>query len=592
VKTKVKSIYIILFLMLLMLCCYFMDAFVVIENSIYDSFLETDAEQEISKDIVIVGIDDISYKNIGRWPFSRDIQAQIFNNILKDNPAVLGIDVLYDSKTQAESDNMLIDSIKNRNVVCAIEHVESYEKWGHKQDVNRIIAPFEELLAVCEVGYINPDPDESDGAVRKTILNKRFMDNVYNSFSYQIFLNYLENKSNELQKYNYDLNEPLYIDYLGKSKTYDYFSAYQVFNNDLPEGIFEGKIVLFGPYANAMQDEYITPTNRTEKMFGVEIHASIIQNLLENRFKVKASDSSVTVLIELMLIVVFCLIGYLVSKKFKPAIAFILTVGVIIVYIISAKIIYNNGLILQLFYPSLMIVVSYLVMLAYNYLEQLQEKKRITNIFGKYVAPQIVGKILEEGEESLKLGGNRRFVSVLFVDIRGFTPLSEKAEPEEVVAILNDYLDLCAKSIFNNGGTLDKFIGDATMAIYNAPLELEDHAFKAVKTAWEMKQGAEPLRKNIEERFGRTVSFGIGVNTGYAVVGNIGSKDRMDYTAIGDTVNTSARLESNAKPGQVLISQATYELVKDRVEVTSLGGIKVKGKAEELMVYQVEGVKE
>ncbi len=591
-KTKVKSIYIILFLMLLMLCCYFMDAFVVIENSIYDSFLETDAEQEISKDIVIVGIDDISYKNIGRWPFSRDIQAQIFNNILKDNPAVLGIDVLYDSKTQAESDNMLIDSIKNRNVVCAIEHVESYEKWGHKQDVNRIIAPFEELLAVCEVGYINPDPDESDGAVRKTILNKRFMDNVYNSFSYQIFLNYLENKSNELQKYNYDLNEPLYIDYLGKSKTYDYFSAYQVFNNDLPEGIFEGKIVLFGPYANAMQDEYITPTNRTEKMFGVEIHASIIQNLLENRFKVKASDSSVTVLIELMLIVVFCLIGYLVSKKFKPAIAFILTVGVIIVYIISAKIIYNNGLILQLFYPSLMIVVSYLVMLAYNYLEQLQEKKRITNIFGKYVAPQIVGKILEEGEESLKLGGNRRFVSVLFVDIRGFTPLSEKAEPEEVVAILNDYLDLCAKSIFNNGGTLDKFIGDATMAIYNAPLELEDHAFKAVKTAWEMKQGAEPLRKNIEERFGRTVSFGIGVNTGYAVVGNIGSKDRMDYTAIGDTVNTSARLESNAKPGQVLISQATYELVKDRVEVTSLGGIKVKGKAEELMVYQVEGVKE
>jgi adenylate cyclase len=206
------------------------------------------------------------------------------------------------------------------------------------------------------------------------------------------------------------------------------------------------------------------------------------------------------------------------------------------------------------------------------------------------VAPQVVSQILKEGEDGLKLGGTRREISVLFVDIRGFTPLSEKMEPEEVVDILNSYLNLTASSIFDNEGTLDKFIGDATMAIFNAPLDLNDHEFKAVKAAWAMKQGAAALRVKLEEKYGRGVSFGIGVNTGYAVVGNIGASFRMDFTAIGDTVNTAARLESNAKPDQILLSSSIYEKVKDRVEATYLGEIKVKGKEQGVSVYQLDNI--
>lgn len=168
--------------------------------------------------------------------------------------------------------------------------------------------------------------------------------------------------------------------------------------------------------------------------------------------------------------------------------------------------------------------------------------------------------------------------------------MSEKATPEEVVEILNEYLNLCASSIVGEGGTLDKFIGDAAMAIFNAPLDLEDHALHAVKTALAMKKGSLELESKLEKRFGRAVKFGIGINTGYAVVGNIGCNFRMDYTAIGDTVNTAARLESNAKPGQILISQATYELVKDKIISKALGSIKVKGKEEELQIYEVEGL--
>ena len=211
-------------------------------------------------------------------------------------------------------------------------------------------------------------------------------------------------------------------------------------------------------------------------------------------------------------------------------------------------------------------------------------------MFGKYVAPQVVEQILKGSQESLHLGGIRRMITALFVDIRGFTPLSEKAEPEEIVDILNDYLNLTAESIFKYEGTLDKFIGDATMAIYNAPIELEDHAYRAVQTAWAMKQGSYILQEKLEKKFGKGVQFGIGINTGYAVVGNIGAKFRMDYTAIGDTVNTAARLESNAKAGQILLSKSTYELVKDKVEVTPLGEIKVKGKEQGIEIYQLEKV--
>jgi adenylate cyclase len=320
-------------------------------------------------------------------------------------------------------------------------------------------------------------------------------------------------------------------------------------------------------------------------MFGVEIHANILQNLFDDSLKTQAPE-----VFNLVTILVLAILTFFISERFSPLKGLSILILIAVGYLFIGKKVYEQGYVLELFYPLLTMGILYVTALAYHYLEQLNEKRRIRSLFGRYVAPQVVNKILEDSD-SINLGGERRFISVLFVDIRGFTPLSERCEPEEIVEILNSYLDLCEQSIFTNKGTLDKFIGDATMAIYNAPLELEDHAFYAVKTAWDMKQGAALLKEGLLERFGKTVDFGIGVNTGYAVVGNIGSKRRMDYTAIGDTVNTSARLESNAKPGQILISQATYDLVKERVDVKPLGEIKVKGKETMIPIYEVEGIR-
>ena len=180
---------------------------------------------------------------------------------------------------------------------------------------------------------------------------------------------------------------------------------------------------------------------------------------------------------------------------------------------------------------------------------------------------------------------------MLFVDIRGFTTMSESLEPEQVVDILNEYLELTSRSIFNNQGTLDKFIGDATMAVFNAPVDLDDYVFKAVCAAYDMRKGAEVLEKKLTEQFGNSVQFGIGVNCGPAIVGNIGSVKRMDYTAIGDTVNTAARLESNAKRGEILISEAVYERIKDRIEAEPVGELSLKGKATKILTYRLVDIK-
>jgi adenylate cyclase len=238
----------------------------------------------------------------------------------------------------------------------------------------------------------------------------------------------------------------------------------------------------------------------------------------------------------------------------------------------------------------LIALVSYVYAIAINYITEKARKQKVLNAFRKYVAPQIVEEISKKGEFEIELGGRNRDIAVLFVDIRGFTTMSEALEPETVVEILNEYLSLTTKAIFDNSGTLDKFVGDATMAVFNSPFDLEDYVFKAVCAAMDIVKGGEELEKVLFEKYGRSVGFGVGVNCGPAVVGNVGCDFRMDYTAIGDTVNTSARLEANAKKGQVLISDEVYRRLEGRIEVKEVGELALKGKSKGFMVYEVVSV--
>jgi class 3 adenylate cyclase/GAF domain-containing protein len=217
------------------------------------------------------------------------------------------------------------------------------------------------------------------------------------------------------------------------------------------------------------------------------------------------------------------------------------------------------------------------------------EKNEIKKAFQRYVSPEVMNEILEDPEKNY-LSTDRKELTVLFSDIRGFTELSEKTDPETVVKILNEHFNAMSNIILKQRGTLDKFVGDEIMAIFGAPVYSETHALRAVRTAFEMQRAQEELSKKFKREYKIDISIGIGINTGDMVVGNIGCKDRMDYTVVGDSVNTAARLCSAAEAGQILISETTYAEVKKHVKVKELEPIKIKGKSKPVQLYNVIGL--
>ena len=336
-----------------------------------------------------------------------------------------------------------------------------------------------------------------------------------------------------------------------------------------------------------MHLDYFVPVDRGQQMYGVEIHANIIQAMMEDKTLVSVPawvDALITAVIVALLILICDRLSVLKTVTLCGA--------VVVIKLIAGLVLFNVG------YSANNVVLPVLTILiavyytGIHYYKARKAKVSIERAFSKYVAPQVVDEIAKTGTYELKLGGENRDIAVLFVDIRGFTPLSESLEPEQVVDILNNYLELTTSCIFRHGGTLDKFIGDATMAVFNAPFDTEDYVYKAVLTAWDIVQGGIKMEKELSERYGKQVGFGVGVNCGPAVVGNIGCEFRMDYTSIGDTVNTAARLEANAPKGTVYISDTVYEQVKERIEVEEVGQIPLKGKSNGVFVYSVTGVKE
>ena len=227
------------------------------------------------------------------------------------------------------------------------------------------------------------------------------------------------------------------------------------------------------------------------------------------------------------------------------------------------------------------------------YLENKERMTRLRNVFNKYVDPKLVDILIESDEAEMDEVGKKKHIAVLFVDVRGFTPMSEamRDTPETIVHTLNEYLELTSTAIFDNGGSVDKFVGDSTMALFNGFVPLEDYIYKAVKSAWDIVKGATKLNESIKEKYNVDIGFGVGVHCGEAIVGNLGPSFRKDYTAIGDMVNTAARIESNAGHEQVFVSRDVYEAVKDRVTAESIGAIPLKGKSIPLEVFSVTNVR-
>ena len=570
-----------------------------VEVNLSDVFFQS--EGVLDGNIALIQIDSKSLAELGSfqsWP--RTYMADVINILNSDinvKPAVIGVDIMYFGTTTEEADNALVNACSNAGNVVTGSLVNfgsvlvddgNGDFYMDNSYIKQVEEPYDELKNVTKYGHLNTKVD-IDGVVRKSMNHINLPNGQrLNSFAFEIYKMYTEKNKKEVN-YNIPLDEngEFYIPYSAKVGGYsDGFSFVDVLKGEINPDIFENKIVLIGPYAPGLMDNYITSIDHNEQMYGVEIHANIIDTLLNGNFKTYIPKWSQSILIG---IIVFLMTGIFEKSNLKKS--FIAMLVCIVGYFGYVCLLYHFvGKISDVLCVPLFVVVIYIAFIVKKYTKAILEKRKVENTFKRYVAPQVVDKIIKDGLDNIKLGGKKADIACLFVDIRGFTAMSEALQPEEVVGILNEYLSLTSSSIFRNEGTLDKFIGDATMAIFNAPVSLDDYIFKAVKTAWDIARGSEELSKKLQAKFGKTISFGIGVNCGPAVVGNIGTEKRMDYTAIGDTVNTAARLESNAKPGQILISKDVYDALEGRIVATSIGEIPLKGKSNGVEVFVVENI--
>ena len=549
--------------------------------------------------IFIVAIDDKTLQEYGpmnQW--SRDISKQVVEVLNQDEtkrPAVITFDIMYLEHTDEAIDQAFADTCASAGNVITAFNIQFKEQPEMDENgkvtfnpfyIDEMDYPIDALKESADYGYANTIVDE-DGYVRRFMSSADYNGETYFSLATQTYINYMESqgKAPALPNMWFE-NNIVPFKYACGTGGYSVVSLCDVLNGTVNPAIFTNGIVFVGAYATGLMDSYAPAISHGAQMYGVEIQASITDALLNFNYQQEISKT-VYALIASLLVAMYAVI----SQKLKVVPSGIVMVVLAIGSVIVAKVSYDNGYILPVLVLPMMLIISYAANVIIGYVAEIKRRKQIVGVFKQYMAPQIVDEISKKKDFKVELGGERRHIAVLFVDIRGFTTMSEVLKPEEVVEILNEYLSLTTQSIFNNKGTLDKFVGDATMAVFNAPLDLDDYIYRAVKTAWDMKAGSEALAEKFEKRFGRSVAFGIGVNCGDAVVGNIGCEFRMDYTAIGDTVNTAARLESNAKRGQILISQEVYDNVKDRVEVTPIGELPLKGKEVGVFIYQVDNVK-
>lgn len=577
---------------------------IVLENSFFtlDSLLcdhlyeRTDG---VFSKIRIIAVDEETLDEYGKFEtWSRTRLAQLLEILYsekKSAPTLVALDFLLSSESDVQIDKALVDVCREVGPIVLSTNVVYRGKTKQTKDgqiyfdnknIEMIEKPFEELEKVTKHGYANAYIGK-DGCVRYTKLEEKFQEEKESSFSWMIYEIYEKSQGREPVVPRRNQDGELQFFYSGQIGEFPHFSMKDVVDGTIPLSEFEDCIVLVGAYAPGFQDAYIPAVNHGGMMYGVEINANLVQAFMEGKTAVPAPNW-LYLLVSGVLLVFF----FVISQKQKLIPVIIEAISFIVLHMLVGRLLALHGYTIPQLYLIVIVVFGVLYFVFEKYIMERIRKRKLLATFKTYVASEVVDELAKDDNFQTRLGGEKRNVAVLFVDIRGFTPLSESLKPEQVVKVLNEYLALTTSCILKNKGMLDKFIGDATMAVFNAPTDLDDYVFCAVKAAMDMRAGSEKLAKKLYEECGKTVSFGIGVNCGEAVIGNIGCEFRMDYTAIGDTVNTAARLESRSGKGEILISEAVYDIVKNRVEAEFVADMELKGKSNVVKTYRVLTLKE
>lgn len=465
-------------------------------------------------------------------------------------------------------------------------------------------ASIKKLSEVADgAGYFNFQPDQ-DGTIRWVPLVVRYRDRegreyLFPPLSLEIVRQYLGKPLRFFIRDGYgveraqigDIRIPvnergeMLINYRGGPETFPHFSIADIMEGRVPDGSFRNKIVLVGPTATGISDIRVTPVSSVFP--GVEIHANIIDNILHQQFLKKPGW---VLALELFLIAALGLLLSLFLPSLRAGFGALFAMAVAAGYLVLNNYLFRSfGLWVNLVYPLLAVLMVYVGVTVYNFVAVEKKRKFIQGAFGQYVTPQVISQIVENPDRYLRLGGDKKELTALFSDIRSFTTISEKMTPEELVETLNDFLTEMTDVIMELEGTVDKYVGDAIVAFFGAPIDFEDHARRACLAALGMQLRAEELRRQWADSGRPEVFIRIGLNTGPMVVGNIGSRRKMNYSIIGDAVNLASRLEgANKQYGtQIIAGAPTVESAHDAVEARELDLIRVVGKTEPVAIFEV-----
>jgi adenylate cyclase len=533
--------------------------------------------------IVIVGIDQDSFDELNLpWPWPRTLHAELIRKLSRGKPKLLVFDVLFtEPKPNPREDQALADAIKEAgNVVLAAEHTQVASDFGPR---SRLSLPIP-LIREHALGYgaVNLVTDR-DGIIRSGLLVLPFQEKYFPGLAFQVY----RSADNQLSPDQRISPRPYLINFRGPARTYPIVPYYRVLRDEIDPAFFRDKIVLIGALAPSLHDVFPTPFSASRYTAGVEIQANFIDTLAANNPIIPISPWQHSVIF-----IFLSTAAIWASVHFHPLRATGTVLSLNALYGFAALYAFSFH---HLWMPVVPIVLgtilSYGGIILDHYVREQKERMRTRAMLNKYVSSDVAEELLKR-RESLGLEGKRRHITVLFSDIRGFTSISEQIGPEQVVSLLSDYLGRVSHIVFKHGGTIDKFIGDAVFAIFGAPKSHGDDAARAIQTGIELIELVEALAPKWTEIIGRPLKVGVGINSGEAVIGSIGSEIRSDFTAIGDTVNLGARLEALTKELGVpmLVSEHTAAELKGAIPLRPLRQVKVQGRDAAILVYCPESL--
>ncbi len=593
-----------------------------IEHKANDIFFILRGEQEISDKIVIVEIGDDTFSTLNeRWPFPREHHAKLIENLERAGASQIIFDIEFTEQTNIDSDLKLASTIaKYDNIVLSGKLIRTQYNDSMRE---QLLSPISLLTQTgTKWGTVNISADH-DGFVRRYELFQKRTNEIKLSIALITLANHyqLDIQSDEIKDYSKFFRigskyipkvtpKSALINFYGPAKTFKTFDFADViddstfttnFEKELETDLnqyyeivanFKDKIVLIGLTSVEFHDTHHTPffSEKNELTPGVEIHANFIETVLRGDFLKEFNFIPYLLIFFLVTIILFVFNSYI-----RPSISIFINIFFVISYIWLSYFFFSyKQLILPTLEIPLMIVIVYIFGLVMQYVETVKERRFIKQAFGQYIAPELVEELIKDPKK-LEYGGSQKEISMLFADIVSFTPYTESHAPKETVDILREYLTNMVNIITENKGTLDKFVGDEIVALFGAPVELDDHAYYACKAALEMKQRVRELHKKWNDERKDPFDIGIGINTGDVTVGNLGSEQIFDYTAIGDNMNAGARIEALTRDyeteNNIIISDSTYKQVKDKVETKFIDEATVKGKKNVIKIHELIGIK-